>query len=128
MTNLISNAVKFTGQGGAIRIRLLSEDHRAVRLEIHDSGVGIPRAEIANLFQKYRQVNNLTVSAEKGSGLGLVICKMIIDAHGGEIWVDSEEGKGATFTFTLPFNGTANQTDSSSPNEPDNGYSMAPNR
>jgi len=128
LTNLLSNAVKFTGQGGAIQIRLRSEDHGGVRLEIHDSGVGIPRAEIASLFQKYRQVNNLTVSAEKGSGLGLVICKMIIDAHGGEIWVDSEEGRGATFAFTLPFDGTPIQTDSSSPTETDNGYSMAPNR
>ena len=109
LTNLVGNAVKFTGQGGGVQVRVRLENNEGIRVEIQDSGVGILRAEIANLFQKYRQVNNLTVSAQKGTGLGLVICKMIVETHGGRIWVESEEGKGATFTFTLPFDGCANQ-------------------
>lgn len=101
LTNLVSNAVKFTDPGGAIEVRLQS-NNKGLRVEIQDSGVGIPRHEIENLFQKYRQAQNLPVPAQEGSGLGLVICKMIVEAHGGKIWVDSEEGKGATFTFTMP--------------------------
>jgi signal transduction histidine kinase len=102
LTNLVSNAVKFTGSGGAIEVRLRT-DTEGLRVEVEDSGVGIPHDEIETLFQKYRQVKSLTVPAQEGTGLGLVICKMIVEAHGGKIWVDSEEGKGATFTFTLPF-------------------------
>ena len=102
LTNLVSNAVKFTGSGGAIEVRLRT-DTEGLRVEVEDSGVGIPHDEIETLFQKYRQVKSLTVPAQEGTGLGLVICKMIVEAHGGKIWADSEEGKGATFTFTLPF-------------------------
>lgn len=102
LTNLVSNALKFTGSGGAIEVRQRT-DTEGLRVEVEDSGVGIPHDEIETLFQKYRQVKSLTVPAQEGTGLGLVICKMIVEAHGGKIWVDSEEGKGATFTFTLPF-------------------------
>ena len=120
LTNLVSNAVKFTGQGGTIQIRVRPDNNEGVRVEIQDSGVGISRAEIADLFQKYRQVKSLTVPAQKGTGLGLVICKMIVEAHGGKIWVDSEEGKGATFTFTLPPEASFNQEKAN--------YFLAPNR
>ena len=120
LTNLVSNAVKFTGPGGAIQLRVRPDNDEGVRVEIQDSGVGIPHAEIKNLFQKYRQVKSLTVPAEKGTGLGLVICKMIVEAHGGTIWVDSEEGKGATFTFTLPPEASFNQEEDD--------YFLAPNR
>ncbi|MEK6562016.1 MAG: ATP-binding protein, partial [Candidatus Binatota bacterium] len=63
---------------------------------------GIPKEEIGNLFEKYRQATSGKISKQKGTGLGLVICKVIVDAHGGKIWVESEEGKGSTFMFTLP--------------------------
>jgi signal transduction histidine kinase/sensor domain CHASE-containing protein len=104
LNNLLSNALKFTGEGGAIQIRVRPENSSGVMVQVQDSGVGIPQNEIANLFQKYRQTSSAAVSAQKGTGLGLVICKMIVEAHGGKIWVESEEGKGAIFTFTLPFN------------------------
>ncbi|MEK6602663.1 MAG: ATP-binding protein, partial [Candidatus Binatota bacterium] len=67
-----------------------------------DSGVGIPAQEIGSLFEKYRQTTSGKTSKEKGTGLGLVICKMIVEAHGGKIWIESEEGKGTIFTFTIP--------------------------
>lgn len=102
LTNLLTNALKFTGEGGTIQIQVRADNGAGVRVEVQDSGVGIPRAEIPNLFQKYRQAKNASLTAQQGTGLGLVICKMIVEAHGGKIWVESEEGKGTTFIFTLP--------------------------
>jgi signal transduction histidine kinase len=67
--------------------------------------VGIAGEEIGGLFQKYRQSASGKTARQKGTGLGLVICKMIVEAHGGRIRVESEEGKGATFAFTLPLGG-----------------------
>ena len=69
---------------------------------VRDSGNGIPADELGHLFAKYRQCSNARVSDQKGTGLGLVICKMIVEAHGGKIWVESQEGKGSTFYFSLP--------------------------
>jgi signal transduction histidine kinase/sensor domain CHASE-containing protein len=102
ITNLLSNALKFTGAGGTVEIRVRHELPAAVRIEVEDSGVGIPRSEISRLFQKYRQAGSARVSSQDGTGLGLVICKMIIEAHRGKIWVESVEGKGTQFNFTLP--------------------------
>lgn len=69
---------------------------------VKDNGMGIPSQEIGELFQKYRQTTSGKTSKHKGTGLGLVICKMIVEAHGGKIWVESKEGKGTTFSFSLP--------------------------
>jgi PAS domain S-box-containing protein len=102
LNNLLSNALKFTGNGGTIQVRASPEDGSGIRVEVQDSGVGIASKEVGSLFQKYRQATGGKVSAHKGTGLGLVICKMIVEAHGGKIWVESEEGKGAAFMFTLP--------------------------
>jgi signal transduction histidine kinase len=104
LNNLVNNALKFTGEGGSVQLHARHDGGKGIIVQVQDTGVGIPRDEIANLFQKYRQASNATVAAQKGTGLGLVICKMIVEAHGGKIWVESEEGKGAIFTFTLPFN------------------------
>jgi PAS domain S-box-containing protein len=102
MNNLVSNAMKFTGPSGKGEIRVCRDDEPGLRLEVLDSGVGIPKNEIPQLFHKYRQASSATLSAEKGTGLGLVICKMIVEAHGGKIWVESEEGEGTAIIFTLP--------------------------
>jgi signal transduction histidine kinase len=71
---------------------------------VKDNGVGIAAEEIDHLFEKYRQAANNRDISHKGTGLGLVICKMIIEAHGGKIWVESQEGKGSAFYFSLPSN------------------------
>ncbi|HWH78047.1 MAG TPA: GAF domain-containing sensor histidine kinase, partial [Candidatus Binatus sp.] len=102
MINLLSNALKFTGAEGAVQIQVRPEYQGRVTVEVRDSGVGIPSREISQLFQKYRQADNAHALAQKGTGLGLVICKMIVEAHGGKIWLDSEEGKGTQVAFTLP--------------------------
>jgi signal transduction histidine kinase len=103
LNNLLSNALKFTEAGGTIQIRALPEDGRGIKIQVQDSGVGIAQEEVGSLFEKYRQTTSGKISAHKGTGLGLVICKMIVEAHGGKIWAESEIGKGTTFTFTLPF-------------------------
>jgi len=102
LMNLISNSIKFTPDKGEIEVGAAEEDGTAIKFWIKDDGVGIPAQEIGQIFQKYRQTASGKASERKGTGLGLVICKMIVEAHGGRIWVESEEGRGTTFFFALP--------------------------
>ncbi len=102
LANLLSNAVKFTGEGGEIEVGASQENAAETKLWVKDNGVGIAAEEIGQLFEKYRQTTSGKTSTYKGTGLGLVICKMIVEAHGGRIWVESEERKGTTLFFTLP--------------------------
>ena len=102
LNNLISNAIKFTGDGGEVKVGAALAETRGIRVWVQDSGEGIPTDEISELFQKYRQGGNANNSNHKGTGLGLVICKMIVEAHGGTIWVESEQGQGSIFSFSLP--------------------------
>ena len=101
LSNLITNAIKFTPPGGAVEVgaRRLNGD---VRFWVKDNGEGISPDEIAHLFQKYRQTASGTRSESKGTGLGLVICKMIAEAHGGRISVESNVGKGSMFAVEIP--------------------------
>jgi len=102
--NLLSNAIKFAGEGGEIEIAAVRVDASEAKIWVKDNGTGISAEEIPHLFEKYRQGSNIQHCGSKGTGLGLVICKMIVEAHGGKIWVDSEVGKGSTFFFSLPLN------------------------
>lgn len=102
LTNLLSNSVKFTGEKGTIEVGA-SRDGQETRVWVKDSGVGIPSQEIGLVFERYRQTTSGKTSKHKGTGLGLMICKMIVEAHGGKIWVESEINKGTTFFFSLPF-------------------------
>jgi two-component system, NtrC family, sensor histidine kinase KinB len=96
--NLITNAIRHTPAGGSIEIRALPKEE-VVRFEVTDNGEGIPQEYQAQIFDKYFQVPG---SIRKGTGLGLAIAKNIIAAHGGEIGLESEPGRGSTFWFTLP--------------------------
>jgi len=98
MGNLIGNAAKFTPNGGKIVLDAESRGKEA-RFSITDSGPGIPRTRLAHVFDRYWQADE---TAQGGRGLGLFIAKGIIEAHRGRIWVESEVGKGSTFSFTLP--------------------------
>jgi len=103
ISNLVSNAIKFTGPGGSVELGMAQSDNAHVKIWVRDNGIGIPQTEVAKLFEKYRQCSNAVETGRKGTGLGLVICKMVVQAHGGRIWVETEEGKGSVFFFCLPF-------------------------
>jgi signal transduction histidine kinase/CheY-like chemotaxis protein len=102
LSNLIGNAIKFTGERGEIEVGARVAEADLVQVWVKDNGEGIAADEMGQIFEKYRQGGNVKRSAHKGTGLGLVICKMIIEAHGGKIWVESEEEKGSKFLFSLP--------------------------
>lgn len=99
LMNILSNAIKYTPDGGHIVIRVRREGNNAV-VSVEDNGVGIPPDELPHIFEPYRRVRRRGQS--KGTGLGLVIAKTIVEAHGGSIRVESEVGKGTRVTFTLP--------------------------
>ena len=98
LTNLIDNAIKFSPEGGTVIVKSQPLD-RVVKFSVSDSGPGIP-ADIRNrIFEPYWQAHP---TAHLGLGLGLSIAKQIVEQHGGTIWVESEEGRGSTFAFTIP--------------------------
>jgi signal transduction histidine kinase/HAMP domain-containing protein len=100
MINLLSNAFKFTEKGSiTVEVKDLGKE---VQCAVKDTGPGISKENLDRLFSKFEQFGKPNVSSEKGSGLGLVISKSIIEAHGGRIWAESELGKGSSFIFTLP--------------------------
>ena len=98
--NLISNAVKFTDSGSITCSARLNGNDLVVG--VTDSGIGIAPADQQKVFEKFKQVGDTLTDKPKGTGLGLPICKEIVEYHGGRIWVESEPGKGSTFSFTLP--------------------------
>ena len=99
--NLIGNAIKFSPGGETVSITE-KLDGNVYRFEIKDNGPGIPKEQFDNIFEKFTQVGSDYAAQKEGAGLGLMICKKIVEAHGGSIGVDSEPGKGSTFHFTLP--------------------------
>jgi len=100
LANLIGNALKFTPEGGVIDVHG-QRDGNAVRFCVIDSGPGIPADELPHLFGRFHQTRDNN-QKHKGLGLGLSICKGLVEAHGGRIWVESLPGAGAAFNFTLP--------------------------
>jgi signal transduction histidine kinase len=101
LDNLLSNAVKFTPEGGRVDVLVSAENGHAV-LEVADSGIGIPRAEQDRLFERFYRASTATEQAVPGTGLGLAIAKAIVEAHGGRIGVESDEGTGSRFRVELP--------------------------
>ena len=100
-TNLISNAVKYNLEGGSVTIRAM-ENEDLLSVEISDTGIGIPKTDAAKIFDIFHRADNAKSVDEEGSGVGLSIVKQIVEAHGGTIRMQSEEGKGSTFTVDLP--------------------------
>lgn len=99
--NLISNAVKFTGSGGMIEISIRRRAQQFFEIAVADTGVGIKPEDFTKLFRLDGQYTHLGTNGEKGTGLGLNLCKDLVEKNGGQIWVESEVGKGTTFRFTL---------------------------
>ncbi len=100
--NLVFNAVKFTNRGGRITIAAKSLSGDSVEISISDTGIGMSRVMVDNLFRLDVQTRRKGTESEPSSGLGLMLCKDFIEQHGGKIWADSIEGKGSTLLFTLP--------------------------
>lgn len=103
VSNLLSNAIRHSFPGGEIRIRVFRPSQGLVQVEVIDRGEGIAKEDQGKVFEKFGQAT--TSSRRSGPGLGLTFCKMAVEAHGGRIWVESELGKGSTFSFSLPLEG-----------------------
>ena len=99
--NLISNSIKFTNEGGEVKISAL-EKGELIEVNVSDNGVSISEEDIDKLFRIDVHHTTIGVAAEKGTGLGLVLCKEFVEKNGGKIWVESESGKGSEFKFTIP--------------------------
>lgn len=100
--NVMNNAVKYSPDGGVITARLL-ETHNHVILSISDQGLGIPRKDLGHIFDRFFRVDKARSRKQGGTGLGLAISKEVVNLLGGQIWVDSVEGKGSTFYISLPY-------------------------
>lgn len=101
LRNFLSNAIKFTPQGGTVRVAA-REEHAQTIVEIRDTGLGMNRELLTKLFRVGERVTRLGTANEKGSGLGLLLSKEFIEKHGGRIWIESIEGEGTTFHFSIP--------------------------
>jgi len=101
LRNLVYNAIKFTKRGGIISV-FAKEEKKCIKIEVSDTGIGIPAQDIEKLFQPDVYFKTKGTAKESGTGLGLILCKDFIEKNGGKIKVISEEGKGSAFSFTLP--------------------------
>lgn len=99
--NLLDNALKYTSPGGSVILRAANEKTH-VSVEVEDTGIGIPKDQMRHLFTKFFRASNAMLFQTSGNGLGLYVAKNIVETHGGDMFVESVEGKGSKFTFTLP--------------------------
>ena len=104
ITNLVENATKFSPEGSQIEIKTVFKDNQVI-ISVEDRGVGMPPEVVGNLFNRFYQAAQVVNGKTRGTGLGLTICKGIVEGHGGEIRVESQEGKGSKFSFSLPVGG-----------------------
>ncbi|OJH50446.1 PAS/PAC sensor signal transduction histidine kinase [Methanohalophilus portucalensis FDF-1] len=101
--NLLSNAIKFTPVNGEVKVCLSTVGNTA-QISVSDTGIGIPENKQKSIFDPFKQADSSTNREYGGTGLGLALVKKYVEMHGGDIWIESEVGKGSTFTFTIPLN------------------------
>lgn len=104
LVNLFSNAIKFTSAGGRITIKAkVEEKGDFLEISVRDTGIGIPPEQLDKIFERFKHASSTSSLPLQGIGLGLSITREIVKMHGGNIWVESKQGQGSRFTFTLPF-------------------------
>ncbi|MDI6451532.1 sensor histidine kinase [Anaerobaca lacustris] len=101
ISNMLFNAVKYTPDGGRVSMDV-EQDGASVQLRVADSGIGVPEAELTQIFEEFYRADNARAIERDGTGLGLAFAKQVIERHGGRIWAQNNPGGGTTFTFTLP--------------------------
>jgi len=101
LRNLLDNAIKYSPDGGTITVQE-RRDKSQILFSVSDEGIGIPADERERIFERFHRVENDVTRRMRGAGLGLAVCRGIVEAHGGRIWVESQPGAGSTFCFTLP--------------------------
>lgn len=101
LRNLIENAMKYSPEGGRI-VLYATRDGDMVKVSVRDHGIGIAPEHAERIFDRFYRVDNSMTRGTSGTGIGLSICRGLIEAHGGRIWVESVPGKGSTFHFTVP--------------------------
>jgi two-component system, OmpR family, sensor histidine kinase VicK len=104
LTNLLSNAIKFSGPEQMVWLTAQQLETGQVRFQVRDQGIGIPTNQLENIFERFHQVDSSNSRKKGGTGLGLTICRTIVEQHGGTIWAESEIGAGSSIFFTLPVN------------------------
>jgi signal transduction histidine kinase len=103
--NLLENAVKYSPQSHKIRVFAQPKKEHMV-IGVIDQGIGMSLHDQAKIFGPFQRIEDSRLEGVKGAGLGLLVCRRLVEAHGGRIWVKSEPGRGSTFFFTLPLTGT----------------------
>jgi len=103
LTNILSNAIRFTPEGGRISVDICRDNGKSIRIAVRDSGIGIPKAQLSKIFTRFYRVDRSRSRDSGGSGIGLTIARRLVEAHGGRIWAESPGmNQGTTISFTLP--------------------------
>ena len=102
LLNLLDNAIKYSRPGGTVTVRVASGADGTARVQVRDEGIGIPAADLPRIGERFYRADKARSRAEGGSGLGLAIARALVEAHGGRLWVESQEGQGTIVTFVLP--------------------------
>jgi signal transduction histidine kinase len=108
LTNLLSNTVKYSPNGGEVKVRTELRD-ALVQVSVSDQGVGIPEAALERVFERFSRIEHPDTSSAAGTGLGLAIVKEIVELHGGHVWAESQPEEGTTFHFTIPQSGASGE-------------------
>jgi two-component system phosphate regulon sensor histidine kinase PhoR len=101
MTNLVSNAIKYSPSGGTVTVDMKSEGD-TLTVAVRDEGIGIPQDKLSRVFEKFERVDDRDTRQAGGTGIGLFLVKHLVERHDGEVWVESELGKGSSFIFRVP--------------------------